>query len=71
LGKEWIGRKIDNQFLKDIKALRSVDMCGENGEYHTLVINGPIFKKKLEIEKSEAILRKGYWFLNIKKYQVV
>ena len=71
LGKEWLGRKIDNVFLRDIKVLRNVDMCGENGEYHTLVLDGPIFKMRLEIEKSEPILREGYWFLDIQKYQVV
>jgi diphthine-ammonia ligase len=71
LGKEWIGRRIDSQFLEDIKALKNVDICGENGEYHTLVLDGPIFKMRLEIEKSEPILREGYWFLDIQKYQVV
>src|SRR6266568_654654 len=51
LGKEWIGRKIDSRFLNDIKAMRGVDICGENGEYHSLVIDGPIFKKRVEIIK--------------------
>ena len=37
LGKEWLGRKLDREFLKDIKELKNVDVCGENGEYHTLM----------------------------------
>lgn len=70
LGKEWIGRKIDKKFLTDIQKLSHVDACGENGEYHSLVINGPIFKKKLEITKAEPILKSGYWFLDIQDYQL-
>ena len=71
LGKEWLGRKIDNLFLRDIKKLLNVDMCGENGEYHSLVVNGPLFKKRLEVTKSEPVSRNGYWFLDIQRYQLV
>ena len=69
LGKEWIGRKIDKSFLEDMHKLPKVDACGENGEYHSLVTNGPIFKKKIDIIKSEPIFRDGYWFLDIQKYK--
>src|SRR3989344_1248724 len=55
LDKSWVGRKLDQQFLEDIKKLKNVDICGENGEYHSLVLNGPIFKKKLEIKVSKKV----------------
>ncbi len=71
LGKEWIGREIDPSFLEDIQKLSKVDVCGENGEYHSLVINGPLFKKRIDITKSEPIFRDGYWFLDIQEYQLV
>lgn len=71
LGKDWIGRKIDRSFLEDMKRFPEIDACGENGEYHSLVINGPLFKKRIDIIKSEAILREGYWFLDIQEYQLV
>jgi diphthine-ammonia ligase len=70
LGKEWVGRKIDQSFITDIKKLPNIDPCGENGEYHSLVIDGPIFKKRIKITKAEKILRNGYWFYDIQKYQV-
>lgn len=70
LGKEWVGRVIDKEFLRDIKKLKTVDLCGENGEYHTLVLDGPLFKKKIEITKSDKVLRDGYWFLDIQKYHL-
>ncbi len=70
LGKEWLGRKIDGDFINDLSVLNeSIDPCGENGEFHTLVIDGPTFKKKIIIVRSEPVLREGYWFLNIIEFQ--
>lgn len=66
-GKEWIGQKVNRDFFKYVKE-NSVDICGENGEYHTLVVNGPVFKKKLEITESKTIARDGYWFLDTVEY---
>lgn len=66
LDESFVGRKIDYQFLKEVSA-RSVDACGENGEYHTLVLNGPIFKRKLEIIKSKKVKIGNYWFLDVQE----
>jgi diphthine-ammonia ligase len=52
-------------YLKD----RNIDLCGENGEYHTLVANGPIFKRPLRLIESKIIARDNYWFLDTVKYQ--
>jgi uncharacterized protein (TIGR00290 family) len=69
LGKEWLGRRIDEKFINDLRNLdESIDPCGENGEFHTFVSDGPIFKKKIIISKSERVLREGYWFLNISEF---
>jgi len=50
LSKDWLGRKIDNQFLADIIKLDGIDPCAENGEYHSFVYNGPIFNSPLDIK---------------------
>lgn len=50
LNIDWLGRKIDNQFLEDILKLDGIDPCAENGEYHSFVYNGPIFNKSLNIK---------------------
>ncbi|MEM2319828.1 MAG: diphthine--ammonia ligase [Candidatus Bathyarchaeia archaeon] len=73
-GNEWLGRKIDRNLIEDFKKLLescSFDLCGEFGEYHTLVVDGPIFAKRLKILESEKTLKEGYWkywLLNISKY---
>ncbi|MFA4981574.1 MAG: diphthine--ammonia ligase [Candidatus Omnitrophota bacterium] len=70
LGKDFIGRYIDKEILKEFEA-RKICPCGENGEFHTLVVDGPIFKQSIKILESEVILKDGFWkhwFLDIKKY---
>lgn len=65
--KEWIGRKVDRDFLKYLKD-NNIDVCGENGEYHTFVTDGPLFKKKIKITSSRTIIRDIFWFLDILEY---
>ena len=55
LGEEFVGRVIDEQFLKDLP--KNVDVCGENGEFHTFVFDGPIFSKPINFKLGEKILR--------------
>ena len=56
LDKSFAGRLIDDDFLKDLPA--NVDPCGENGEYHSFVFDGPIFKTPIAFEKGEVVYRK-------------
>jgi len=66
MGKEWLGRKIDEKFIDDLKRQdSSIDPCGENGEFHTLVTDAPMFKKKIIITGSDRVLQDGYWYLDI------
>ncbi len=64
LGKEWLGRELNEGFIEDIKE-EGVDVCGENGEYHTFVYDGPIFNYGLKLKFGRVLYRKGYYFLEI------
>jgi len=71
MGEEWLGRTVDGDFIRDLQELirtKPMTLCGEAGEYHTLVTDGPNFKKRLELQQTDKILREGYWFLDILKY---
>ena len=71
LGEEWLGKRIDGNFLADLRAHDgSIDPCGENGEFHTFVLDGPTFKKRLKIVRSEATKREGLRFLDVKEFRV-
>ena len=56
LNKSFVGRVIDESFLNDLP--ENVDPCGENGEFHTFVFDGPIFKQPIAFEKGEIVYRK-------------
>jgi len=64
LGKELLGREFDEDLLKIFEE-RGVDPAGENGEYHTLVTGGPIFKSDIKYKLEEKIFFNGYWFQNV------
>jgi len=69
IDRDWIGHVVDRDFMTYLKK-RNIDVCGENGEYHTLVINGPIFKRRIRLIKNKTIARDNYWFLDTIKYQL-
>ncbi len=60
IGKEFAGREFDKQFLADLPA--GVDPCGENGEFHSFVYNGPIFSKPVSFTKGEVTLVDNRFF---------
>jgi uncharacterized protein (TIGR00290 family) len=71
MGKEFLGRSIDKGLVEELKK-KDICPCGEKGEFHTLVVDGPIFKKPIKIVESEPIIKEGFWqhwFLDIKKYK--
>jgi diphthine-ammonia ligase len=71
LSLDWLGRVLDRQFYHDILKLGSVDPCGEGGEYHTVITDGPGFKQKVELlETEKKRLDNGFGYLEIKKYKV-
>lgn len=62
LDPSFLGRVIDYNIIEELEK-RGVDPCGENGEFHTVVVAGPLFKTPLNLEKhGDPILRSGYWF---------
>lgn len=70
LPPSYLGRVLTPNLIKDFKNL-DIDLCGEVGEYHTLVTNGPCFKKPLEIIHKEQVLRDGYWFSDVSLKRVM
>lgn len=61
MGEKFLGRVLSINAIKELQAL-DVDPCGENGEFHTLVLNCPLFKNKLQVEVKEKMLHDNYWF---------
>jgi diphthine-ammonia ligase len=70
LGKEWLGKELDSKFLADILKLKGVDPCGEGGEYHTVVTDGPIFKQSIRLLETEKTSRGEFGRLEINRFEV-
>jgi len=60
LGKDFVGREFDRQFLADLPS--NVDPCGENGEFHSFVYDGPIFSERIFFTKGEIVLRENRFY---------
>ncbi len=66
LPKEILGKYIDGDSIRIMKDA-AVDLCGENGEYHTLVVDGPIFKTTLRFFVGDCIESGDYSFVDIRE----
>jgi uncharacterized protein (TIGR00290 family) len=60
LDKRFVGQSYDEQFLNELPP--GVDPCGENGEFHTFVHEGPILRKKIAFTMGEAVLRDNRFY---------
>jgi uncharacterized protein (TIGR00290 family) len=55
ISRDFAGREFDEAFLRDLPA--NADPCGENGEFHSFVYDGPIFAAPIPVERGEIVLR--------------
>jgi uncharacterized protein (TIGR00290 family) len=63
LSRSFAGRKFDHAFLDDLP--EGVDPCGENGEFHTCVLAGPMFREPLAAAVGEVVERDGFYFADL------
>jgi uncharacterized protein (TIGR00290 family) len=63
LDGRFAGREFDERLLEDLPA--GVDPCGENGEFHTFVYDGPIFEAAVGCERGEVVEREGFVFCDL------
>lgn len=60
LGKRFVGRAFDERFLSELPS--TVDPCGENGEFHSFVYDGPIFRRSVNFKKGETVFRDNRFY---------
>jgi uncharacterized protein (TIGR00290 family) len=63
LDSSFAGRVLDESFFADLPP--SVDPCGENGEFHTFVFDGPVFQTPIRFATGEKVLRDGFCFCDL------
>ena len=63
LDKKFSGRYFDDCLLKELPS--TSDPCGENGEFHTVVVGGPMFNYSIAVEVGETVERDGFVFTDV------
>lgn len=63
LDPSFCGRLIDGEFLTDLP--QGADPCGENGEFHTFVFDGPNFSKPVKFSIGDVVCRDSFWFCDL------
>jgi len=67
LDRKFLGKELDETVVSELESL-GVDAAGEEGEFHTVVTDGPIFSAPIKLELKEQVLRDGYWFQDVTVY---
>lgn len=63
LARSFAGRDYDLRLLEDLPA--EIDPCGENGEFHTLVCDAPVFSRPITVRVGEVVERDGFAFADV------
>jgi uncharacterized protein (TIGR00290 family) len=63
LDRRFAGRELDQSFFRDLPP--GADPCGENGEFHSFVFDGPIFQSPIPIRTGEIVNRDGFVFCDL------
>src|SRR5271167_4150239 len=63
LDPSFVGRELDASFFRDLPP--HADPCGENGEFHTFVFDGPIFQSPIPVRNGEVVNRDGFIFCDL------
>jgi diphthine-ammonia ligase len=64
MGERFIGRFLTPMLVDELESM-GIDACGENGEFHTLVLDCPLFKERIGVQVSGTALHKNYWFASL------
>jgi uncharacterized protein (TIGR00290 family) len=68
--RTWLGRLLTLDLLEQAETI-GIDACGEHGEYHTVVLDAPLFSAPLAVTWGDAVLRGGCWAIDLETADVV
>jgi diphthine-ammonia ligase len=62
LGQTFLGRQLSLELIPELEE-KGVDVCGENGEFHTVVLNCPLFSEKIMLPHYQTVQHENYHFI--------
>ena len=72
-GEEWLGRRIDNTAIKDLIKLNEkygVSLVGEGGEYETLVLDSPLFKRRIKVVDAKKVWKGQIGYFSVQRAEL-
>jgi len=63
MGESFLGKYLSPELVNRLEET-GVDVCGENGEFHTVVVNCPLFKQAVDLPVYTTVLHDNYWFID-------
>jgi uncharacterized protein (TIGR00290 family) len=64
MGERFLGKQLTTELVAELEAI-GVDPCGENGEFHTLVTDCPLFQKPMVVHIRQKLKHENYWFADL------
>ncbi len=73
LNESWIGRELNDSAIDElhtIHELTGLDLCGEEGEYHTMVVDGPQFTRGIDIRSYSKRIADSLAYMEIRELEL-
>jgi diphthine-ammonia ligase len=64
MGERFLGKMITPPLVEELESI-GIDACGENGEYHTLVLDCPLFSSPIDVKVGKKLKHEAYWFCEL------
>ncbi|MDE3234743.1 MAG: diphthine--ammonia ligase [Bacteroidota bacterium] len=64
MGEKFLGRILSIEIIEELEAL-GIDPCGENGEFHTLVLDCPLFNHPIKVDVLKKIVHEDFYFTEL------
>ncbi len=64
MGERFIGQQLSTALVEELESM-GVDACGENGEFHTIVLNCPLFSERINVSVKRTLKHEKYWFAEL------
>jgi uncharacterized protein (TIGR00290 family) len=74
LDENWIGRELNSSAIAELQTIREqtgLDLCGEEGEYHTMVIDGPLFTRGIDIRSYSRHIADSLAYMEIRELELL
>ena len=71
LTEEWVRKELDRESLERLRKVPGLDLCGERGEYHTMVLDAPMFERRIRIRFHSTVVKGDMAYMDVNDANVV